>query len=716
MSKDSSLMGFHKVHNKANRSVFDLSRRNLFTSKIGELFPVFCEEVIPGDEFNINLQHFSRTMPVQTAAFTRLRENIQFFYVPYTALYYRFRECMTNMTRGQNGQSVSRSASSIAGNKDLTTALPYITIGDIAAYFNKLLSMVQTDGTILSGGSNISFCNENVLRLSDTAKLLQSLGYGNFTQLSKIEARPTSTEGKYEIYLDGTLLSGTTLTNLKANLTKAAKDTTAVSPFRLLAYHRIANDFYRYFQWQSFRSYSCNVDYLNGVSSHLFAGSAASDTELTQLISLQRNIFDMEYSNLPIDFFNGAIPNQQFGDESVVNLGGSASGGTLEVTKEAVLKSGANVRLADARFTDALGQFPSGYSDQSNCPVDVIAGYGSIPADEGAYLGLSKTGKIADGSSQATNTIYTSESGLSLRSTLYNTDQDSVVNAVTDVSLSGGSASGTSTLSIIALRRATALQRYKEIQNCHDADFVDQIQAHFGVKPKSYGDKAVFLGGDSNVFDINPQINQNLTGDNNAEIKAAPTSQGSTHVKFRAKDGDYGVIIGLYRCTPQLDYAQTGIDPRLFNVEASDYPIPELDSIGMQEAQLGTMFVPDLGDTLFQGRTTSLCANSGIGFVPRYYDWKLSKDTFQGAYLSTLKTWVTGQSILDLSNFVFGVLNGLLKAEEITPNLFICSPQLVKDVFVNQNLYGGIDNDQFMIGSYIDCTVKRNLSRYGLPY
>ena len=715
MSKDSSLMGFHKVHNKANRSVFDLSRRNLFTSKIGELFPVFCEEVIPGDEFNINLQHFSRTMPVQTAAFTRLRENIQFFYVPYTALYYRFRECMTNMTRGQNGQSVSRSASSIAGNKDLTTALPYITIGDIAAYFNKLLSMVGADGHIKSAQDSTSFSNEQVFRLSDTAKLLQSLGYGNFTTLSKIEARQVAS-GDYGIYLDGALLSGTTLTNLKANLTKAAKDTTAVSPFRLLAYHRIANDFYRYFQWQSFRSYSCNVDYLNGVSSHLFAGSAASDTELTQLISLQRNIFDMEYSNLPIDFFNGSIPNQQFGDESVVNLGGSASGGTLEVTKEEVLKSGANVRLADARFTDALGQFPSGYSDQSNCPVDVIAGYGSIPADEGAYLGLSKTGKIADGSSQATNTIYTSESGLSLRSTLYNTDQDSVVDAVTDVSLSGGSASGTSTLSIIALRRATALQRYKEIQNCHDADFVDQIQAHFGVKPKSYGDKAVFLGGDSNVFDINPQINQNLTGDNNAEIKAAPTSQGSTHVKFRAKDGDYGVIIGLYRCTPQLDYAQTGIDPRLFNVEASDYPIPELDSIGMQEAQFGTMFVPDLGADLYQAQTTKLCADSGVGFVPRYYDWKLSKDTYQGAYLSTLKTWVTGQSYYNLQLYLVAVLTGLIKASAITPALFVCSPQLVKDVFVNQNLYGGIDNDQFMIGSYIDCSVKRNLSRYGLPY
>lgn len=678
MSKDSSLMGFHKVHNKANRSVFDLSRRNLFTSKIGELFPVFCEEVIPGDEFNINLQHFSRTMPVQTAAFTRLRENIQFFYVPYTALYYRFRECMTNMTRGQNGQSVSRSASSIAGNKDLTTALPYITIGDIAAYFNKLLSMVGSDGHIKSAQDSTSFSNEQIFRLSDTAKLLQSLGYGNFTTLSKIEARQVAS-GDYGIYLDGALLSGTTLTKLKANLTKAAKDTTAVSPFRLLAYHRIANDFYRYFQWQSFRSYSCNVDYLNGVSSHLFAGSAASDSELTSLISLQRNIFDMEYSNLPIDFFNGAIPNQQFGDESVVSLASSS-----DSVKVVSPNSLGNVSLS----SPVMGVNTSEDSDKS------------LDGGSTTHLFLGD-GDFAERDIQTTNTGSNSAQSL-----------DYIAGQVNSKNLT----SLPSSLSIIALRRATALQRYKEIQNCHDADFVDQIQAHFGVKPKSYGDKAVFLGGDSNVFDINPQINQNLTGDNNAEIKAAPTSQGSTHVKFRAKDGDYGVIIGLYRCTPQLDYAQTGIDPRLFNVEASDYPIPELDSIGMQEAQFGTMFVPDLGADLYQAQTTKLCADSGVGFVPRYYDWKLSKDTYQGAYLSTLKTWVTGQNSYNLQLYLTAVLTGLIKASAITPALFVCSPQLVKDVFVNQNLYGGIDNDQFMIGSYVDCTVKRNLSRYGLPY
>ena len=86
------------------------------------------------------------------------------------------------------------------------------------------------------------------------------------------------------------------------------------------------------------------------------------------------------------------------------------------------------------------------------------------------------------------------------------------------------SSASSSDLSVIALRRATALQRYKEIQECNDTDFCSQIEAHFVVRPNSHGSKSKFLGGYSSVFDINPQINQNLSGDNIANIQAAPTT------------------------------------------------------------------------------------------------------------------------------------------------------------------------------------------------
>jgi hypothetical protein len=656
----------------------NLSRRNLFTSKIGELLPVFCEEVIPGDDFKVNMQHFSRSMPVQTAAFTRLRENIQFFFVPYTSLYYRFRECMQNMTKGQNGQNISRSASSPLDNKDLTTELPYILMRDIYQYLAVLLNYTDDNDKKIS--EDARFNQEDVLRISDTAKLLMSLGYGNFTELSKISAVLNS-DGTYSLQLNGKTLSSSDLQTMYNDIVNYANNQkTAVSPFRLLAYHRIANDYYRYMQWQPWRSYSCNVDYLNGATANIFGSAPTDNTQrlawYKSLIGAFRNIFDMEYSNLPLDYFNGAIPNQQFGDESVVNLGSSSSDNVVTVLGLERDEHGS------ASFVTALSS-PDSSLDQYPVSVqDFVEDHTIRPR------------MVSD---SPTKSVY------------------SKVNQayVKDVPAAGAS----SELSIIALRKASALQRYKEIQNCHDADFVDQIKAHFGVTPADNGSKSVFLGGYSSVFDINPQVNQNLTGDNVANIQAAPTAQGNGSFHFKARD--YGVIIGLYRITPQLDYAQLGLDRKLLMTDAADYPIPELDSIGMQETLPSEIYTTDIG-TLFSDSTGLLMLDSlvkgGIGYAPRYAEWKIAHDSYQGAYLSTLKTWVTGQDVDALYNWFHYLGNDTLDAKfaSTTPYLLVCKPSLCRNIFVNNNFFGGVDNDQFMVGAYISVIAKRNLSRYGL--
>lgn len=683
-NKASSLMGFHQIdNNKVHRSTFDLSRRNLFTSKIGELLPVFCEEVIPGDDFRVNMQHFSRSMPVQTAAFTRLRENIQFFFVPYTSLYYRFRECMQNMTKGQNGQNISRSASSPLDNKDLTTELPYILMRDIYQYLAVLLNYTDDNDKKISDDAR--FNQEDVLRISDSAKLLMSLGYGNFTELSKITAIRNA-DGTYSLQLNGKILGSTDLQTLYSDIVNYAnQQKTAVSPFRLLAYHRIANDYYRYMQWQPWRSYSCNVDYLNGTTANIFGSAPTDNTQrlawFKSLIGAFRNIFDMEYSNLPLDYFNGAIPNQQFGDESVVRLNSSDT---------SILSGDLKITSPDCAQGILLNDDGLASSRPSGTPTPLYAQTDFNGTDH--YTSTMQMSGLG-------NPVFVSE--LHGKASL-----DTGVSSFSD-------------LSIIALRKATALQRYKEIQNCHDADFVDQIKAHFGVTPADNGEKSVFLGGYSSVFDINPQVNQNLTGDNVANIQAAPTSQGNGSFHFKAKD--YGVIIGLYRITPQLDYAQLGLDRKLLMTDAADYPIPELDSIGMQETLPSEIFTTDIG-SLFSDSTGILMLDSmvkgGIGYAPRYSEWKIAHDSYQGAYLSTLKTWVTGQDVDALYNWFHYLGNDTLadKFASTTPYLLVCKPSLCRNIFVNNNFFGGVDNDQFMVGAYISVTAKRNLSRYGLPY
>ena len=667
MSKDSNIMGFHSVKNKAHFNTFNLDRRNLFTAKVGQLLPIFCEEVIPGDEIKINMQHFSRSMPIQTAAFTRLKENIQFFFVPYTALWSFYRDAMKNIPTNQSGQPNSMRADSASDSVTLSTDLPSFSSGAIYNWFHYVSAKFNDSKVNNVGGSHS-------LRVAESARLLQALGYGNFTTVSKLyrdnEETPTS------LMLDGSPVSGVNVPTTPVGV--------RVSPFRLLAYHKIANDFYRYQKWEEYCAPACNVDYLpqNVPNMDKFLSDTTFDSWTSEDNSVNSYLFDMEYSRLPLDRFNGGLPRAQFGDESVVNLGI----GDLNVTSQTI----ANI------------------DDPSQVSVPVLNSSNSMlrvsPRDkDGSFVPL---GFNHDG------TVLSSDAAESFDIPVQTTDHVLAGSKVSYPSVVTGvsSSAGTSALSIIALRRATALQRYKEIQECNDSDFCSQIEAHFGVRPNSHGSKSKFLGGYSSVFDINPQVNQNLTGANVANIQAAPTASGNGSCRFKVAD-DYGVVMGIYRITPQLDYADVGLDSRNLMVDASDYPIPELDSIGMDTLKINSLVVKDYP---VNGNADLGGINTSYAYAPRYLDYKLSFDRFSGAFLSSLRTWVTGQQ-----------MDMLQKAASSAPlggsvgyflyNLLYCPPRLTANVFVN-NSYDGIDNDQFMIGSFIGCSVKRKLSVYGLPY
>lgn len=641
MSKDSNIMGFHSVKNKPHFNTFNLDRRNLFTAKVGQLLPIFCEEVIPGDQIKIDMQHFSRSMPVQTAAFTRLKENIQFFFVPYTALWSFYREAMKNVPTNQAGLSNSMRASSPSDSVELSTKLPSFSTNDIYHWFEYCSKAFKNPNVNNVGGSH-------ALRVAESARLLQSLGYGNFTQVSKLyrdnEDHPSTL-----------CLDGSPVDFVKAPTTSVG---VRVSPFRLLAYHKIANDFYRYAKWEEYTASACNVDYVDQSNPQLdaFLSVSCLNSWLSDENEGLSFLFDMEYSRLPLDRFNGGLPKAQFGDESVVSLNAGTASGSVTLSGT----TGTDTSRWHQTNTDPL---PSNTSDVT------VVHEGSLSSPVGWIAHdhtVTGTGKI-------------------------NTTLDS-------------------SFSILALRKATALQRYKEIQECTDTDFCSQIEAHFGIKPNSHGSKSKFIGGYSSVFDINPQVNQNLVGDNVANIQAAPTSSSEGQCSFKVAD-DYGVVMGIYRITPQLDYAECGLDSRNLMVDASDYPIPELDSIGMDTLKINSLVVKDYP---LNGNADLGGVNTSYAFCPRYLDFKLSFDRFSGAFLSNLRTWVTGQQIDALEKSASSAPVGGSVGQFIYKLLY-CPPNLCANVFVNQS-YDGIDNDQFMIGSFIGCSVQRKLSVYGLPY
>ena len=298
MANRSDIMGLHGLKNKPSRNSFDVSARNLFTAKVGELLPCAVYEMNPGDSIRIDTSYFTRTAPLQTAAFTRLRENVQFFFVPYSQLWKYFNTQVLNMTSSASGQDVSRIATSPFANEKVTTGMPYISYSALHKYLYQMgqAGFAKFGSSFLDSFQNSDFDNNGEFRWAASSKLLQLLGYGRFDYQNM----------NFDSFSDQVVTGMTHLPNL--------------SIFRLLAYQKICNDHYQFRQWQGYDASLCNVDYVTPSGSMDLSPQLEQVDFLTGKNSDRLNFLDLRFSNLPLDYLNGVLPTAQFGSESVVSL------------------------------------------------------------------------------------------------------------------------------------------------------------------------------------------------------------------------------------------------------------------------------------------------------------------------------------------------------------------------------------------------------------
>ena len=643
MANRSDVMGLHGLKNKPSRNSFDVSARNLFTAKIGELLPCAVYEMNPGDSIRIDASYFTRTSPLQTAAFTRLRENVQFFFVPYSQLWKYFNTQVLNMDASASGQDVSRIAKSPFANEKVSTRMPYISYSALHKYLYKMGQSAKKKFAGMDIHDNDKFANSDFdnngeFRWAASSKLLQLLGYGRFDYQNM----------NYSDFKDDTVSGMTHLPNL--------------SVFRLLAYQKICNDHYQFRQWQGYDASLCNVDYITPDFSMDLSSQFEGVDFMTGKNSGRLNFLDLRFSNLPLDYLNGVLPTAQFGSESVVSLNNSSFSGFV-------------------RIDDITVNKPSVMSSNSK-PILASSTISGISAAEGhSFVGISSTSSGFTKSDERFSTLYGSLSSPS---------------------------SFSSSFSVAALRQAYAAQKYKEIQLANDVDFASQIQAHFGVKPKHADDTSYFIGGTSSMIDINPIVNQNLSGQGQADYKASPIGNGRSKIKFTADT--YGVVMGIYRCTPVLDYAHIGIDRTLCKTDASDFVIPEMDSIGMQQNYLFEVQAPSFDKTKV-GFVNDENFVKSYGYAPRYAEYKTNYDKYNGDFCFTLDSWVTGLP----ADMIDEICRANVSAMQIAPELFNCRPSLCNSIFVNRDNYL-VSDDKLYVGMVNMAYVTRNLSRYGLPY
>ncbi len=618
-----SLFNMSAVKNHPRRSGFDLSNRVCFTSKAGELLPVFWDIVYPGDSFKIKTQLFTRTQPLNTAAYTRIREYLDFYFVPLRLINKNLPTALMQM------QDNPVQATGLSANKIVTTEIPWVSFGNPANNNNSLNILGHLYNTSSVDFSNFFGFNA----LTQSAKLLMYLRYGNFLASSSNVTKSTSVG----------LSSSLDLRNSESSSTGYS----SVHILPLAAYQKVYADFFRFTQWEKNQPYTYNFDWYSGGN---ILTSLTSQTLAEEYFS-DDNLFTLRYANWPKDMFMGVMPDSQLGEVSIVDASGSE------------------------------GTFPVGLMSATDGKLraGLLARSGSSPAEKSAL-------EMQTSSILSANTTYG-------------------VYAQRATGLS-------SSFSILQLRMAEAVQKYREVSQFADQDARSQIMAHFGVSLSPVlSDKCVYLGGSSSNIDLSEVVNTNITGENVAEIagKGVGTGQGSFSCQF---DNEYGIIIGIYHNVPLLDYVITGQPQNLLYTNTADLPFPEFDSIGMQTIQFGR-FV----------NSHSVKWTSGVdyrvqtmGYLPRFFDVKTRYDEVLGAFRSTLKNWVAP---LDPSYVSEWLQSSVTSSGKLTLNLnygfFKVNPRVLDSIF-NVKCDSTIDTDQFLTALYMDIKAVRNFDYDGMPY
>lgn len=593
-----SLFNLKDVRNHPRRSAFDLSSKVAFSAKSGELLPIKWYFTMPGDKFTLKRQHFTRTQPVNTSAYTRIREYYDWFWVPLHLLWRNAPEVISQM------QSNVQHAGSQTSSLVLGNYLPTVT--------NNQLQLVCSH---LVGKKNYFGFDRSDLAY----KLMQYLRAGNVGRSSS----------NY----------GTSVPVSDTSYTQAFRFDLNLSIFPFLAYKKFCQDYFRYSQWQTSSPFLWNIDYYNGINQQLWSSLPSAGDSYWD----NNTLFDLEYCNWNKDIFMGVLPDTQFGDVASIDTGGLKS---QDLYVEARISSSSSSRMYLGAKTSSTGtdfSVNAGPSAAQSNPLFV-----SMPAVAASF-------------------------------------------------------------DVLSLRRGEALQRWKEISLNVPQNYRAQIKAHFGVDVgENMSGMSTYVGGDSSSLDISEVVNTNLqSGSTSSEAviagKGVGSSQGSE--KFEARD--WGVLMCIYHNVPLLDYVPSAPDPQFFVSQNTDFPIPELDSIGMQSIPISMYSNGD--NELVKGFAS---ADFTMGYLPRYYNWKTSYDYVLGAFTTTEKEWVAPITPALWKQMLSTVSTG---SSSITYNIFKVNPSVLDSIF-QVNADSKWDTDPFLINCAFDVKVVRNLDYSGMPY
>ena len=679
---------------QVKRNAFDLSHQNNLTMKMGYLYPCLCQEVIPGDTFEIDTAFGIRMLPLLFPIQTKIRVDLHYFYVRNRYLWEDWQNFITSNDSSQYRfptlvppSDMQLGTGSLCDYLGLPTR-KYIRTNSQAHYTATLLAL--PDSPVIYQNTNPYDANrplfgnvdQNSAEIDSSAQVL-ILPCRTFNpNADEVVLQPNQT---FDITISNLHITSSALSTSK-ELYVSLCDTEYNSIDYLTSFHVTLNANANAVRC-TFKNKSDSVQKIQFISKVLMVYTSKSGVfpadpkNLQTSVNVITNRFDDEearmqpfMSSIPISALPfrayEAIYNSFYRDQRnnpLTDSQGVPTPNTYVTTKNGGYDH-TNYHLYKRNweqdcFTTAL---PT--PQQGPAPIVGVSALGeaTVSSSDGK---LYKVKLATDGSDNIVNFQDSAELPQDVRQTLVGV--------------------ATSGFTINDFRSVNSLQRWLESNFRQGIKYRDQIKSHFGVDVKfDELDMPEFLGGVSQYINID-QINQTTETSTSplGSYAGQGSAIGSQKSTIKRYFDEHGFVIGIISITPTPVYSQQL--PKFFTKTGNlDYYFPEFGHIGFQPVPLRELCPHQLGTD----------KSAILGYQRPFYDYLQALDSVHGLFRTDYKDFVLQRTFLTLPT--------------LNPDFLTVDETQLNDVFAVDSAGNA---DRFLGQVHFKITAQRPIPRYGVP-
>ena len=693
-----------------NRNVFDGSFANNLTLKMGDLVPVFCKEVLPGDAFKIDATFGLRFMPMVFPVQTRLKANLHFFYVRNRTLWKDWSDFIgktkevtapylqLNATQKQNILST--------GSLGDYLGLPTRSYGEYGSAVS-----IEIDYGVISGKPLAAF-DSNLNLITD-----QETGAAVFDSPFNLLDLPANTLFVGNDW-PASLYPNFKLVDKSQFYVKLSTDLSSLERFGPVIIMKTPSTLY------IFRFTSIHDDNIYRLSdSIVYTGTLSNPIESSLDVVDLSIVTDMYVGLLltPTEEITVSLELPSFTYIQSAALD-SVDASELDDSLQPFGSTSDKIHISALPFRAYEAIYNSFYRNPQNNPY-ILNGQPEynkyIPTYEGGIdatdYHLHRRNWEAD---FLTTAVQSPQQGIAplvgivnngvfqfrdSDGNLYNarpdTDDDNNITGfkVSDSNIPVGALQllvdiANTGISINDFRNVNSFQRWLEKNMRFGLKYKDQIKSHYGVDVRfDELDMPEFIGGTSQPVVINQITNMSPTETSPlGEYGGIGSCVGTSNNAVSHYFDEHGFVIGILSVSPVPVYSQ--LLPKFFTKSnVFDYFFPEFGHIGMQPIPYKEVA------PLQVQRDSETSQDDAFGYQRAWYDYLANTDEVHGEFRTTLRDF--------LINRTFNT-----KPELVEDFLLIDNAQ-INDVFAVSD----VSDDKILGQVYFDFKMKRPIPLFGIP-